>query len=168
MTPDRPGGTTRFDPAAEPALRPGTACRVPGLGRVEIIVGAADTGGVFDLTEVLIEPGVTWAAHRHAFTEWFRVLEGELEFLAPDGGRLRSLAGAGRGQTCVVPPWAPHAVRNTAESPARVLVSGQPGVMSRYFALSGARAGDPAAPSSPRALAELAARYDIELITTTG
>jgi quercetin dioxygenase-like cupin family protein len=154
-----PGGATRFDPPAAPALRPGTACRVPGLGRVELILGAADTGGVFDLVEVRIEAGGTWAAHRHAFTEWFRVLEGQLEFLAPRGGRLRPLASAGTGQTCVVPPWAPHAVRNTAASPARVLVTGQPGVMSRYFARCGAHVGDPG---------ELAARYDIELITTTG
>jgi hypothetical protein len=42
-------------------------------------------------------------------------------------------------------------------------VTGQPGVMSRYFARYGAQAGDAAAPPGPPAPAELAARYDIEL-----
>jgi quercetin dioxygenase-like cupin family protein len=167
MMPARPGGISRFDPSATPALRPGTACHVSGLGRVEIVLGVADTGGVFDLVDVLIEPGGTWAAHRHAFTEWFRVLEGELEFLAPRAGWLSPLASAGTGQTCVVPSWAPHAVRNATSAPARVLVTGQPGVMSRYFARYGAQAGD-AAPPGPPTPAELAACYDIELITTTG
>ena len=40
MMPARPGGISRFDPPATPALRPGTACHVSGLGRVEIVLGA--------------------------------------------------------------------------------------------------------------------------------
>lgn len=167
MMPAGPGGTTRFDPPAAPALRAGTVCHPADACRVEILLDAADTGGVFDLIEVLMEPGGRLAAHRHAFAEWFRVLEGEMQLLAPRGGRLRPLARFTAGQTCAVPPWAPHAIRNTTASPARFLAIGQPGVMSRYFGQPGTRAGDPLMPRSPRVLAEIAARYDIELITTS-
>lgn len=164
MTAAIPGRVTRFDQPAEPALRTGAVYDVPEPGRVEILLGTGDTGGVFDLIEVLIPPGGRWTAHRHAFSEWFRVLDGELEVLAPRRGQLRPLARVAPGQTCTMPPWAPHALRNTAGSPTRFLVTGQPGVMSRYFA---ACASDPVTPPGRQALAALAARYDIELITQT-
>ena len=88
MTPAGPGRVTRFDPPADPVLRVGAVQHVPQVGLVEIVLGAADTGGVFDVVDALIEPGGSWAAHRHAFAEWFRVLDGELELLAPRAGRL--------------------------------------------------------------------------------
>jgi quercetin dioxygenase-like cupin family protein len=166
MTPAGPGRLTRFDPPADPVLRVGAVQHVPQVGLVEIVLGAADTGGVFDVVDALIEPGGSWAAHRHAFAEWFRVLHGELELLAPRAGQLRPVARIKTGQTCAVPPWSPHALSNAAASPARFLVIGQPGVMSRYFADFGVHApGDQRAPRGPRALAQLTARYDIELIT---
>lgn len=164
MIPAGPGQATRFDPPAAPARREGAAYHLPRAGWVEIVLGAADTGGVFDVADALIEPGGRWAAHRHAFAEWFRVLDGELVLLTPRAGRLRPAARITAGQTWAVPPWAPHALRNAAATPVRFLVISQPGVLSRYLGGFGTRPGDPGAPRGPRALAQLAARYDIELI----
>jgi mannose-6-phosphate isomerase-like protein (cupin superfamily) len=142
---------------------------VAGGNRVTILVDAAETGGAFDLIEVLAQPGGGPPPHRHAFAEWFHVLDGALQLLTPQEGELRKLALVEAGSTYVVSPWAPHTTHNTTDAPVRFIVAGQPGVMSSYFAQAGVRVADTHAapgtpPPGPDALAELAARYEIEFV----
>ena len=52
---------------------------VAGGNHVTVLVNATETGGVFDVIEVLARPGGGPPAHQHEFVEWFHVLEGELQ-----------------------------------------------------------------------------------------
>lgn len=56
---------------------------VAGGNHVAILIDAAETDGEFDLIEVLAQPGGGPPPHRHAFAEWFHVLDGLLEILTP-------------------------------------------------------------------------------------
>lgn len=136
--------------------------------RVTILIDATETSGTFDLVDVHTPPGTGSCPDRHAFAEWFHVVAGSLQFLGMPGGRLKPTATVEAGGTYVVPPWAPHAIRNNTEKPARFIVAGQPGVMSSYYAQAGLRVPDTqtrvpvAAAPDPSALAELAARHKIQ------
>jgi hypothetical protein len=48
---------------------------VAGGNHVTVLVNATETGGVFDVIEVLARPGGGPPAHQHEFVEWFHVLE---------------------------------------------------------------------------------------------
>jgi mannose-6-phosphate isomerase-like protein (cupin superfamily) len=45
---------------------------------VTIALDRVQSDGLFDVSEVRAGPGGGPPPHRHAFSEWFRVLEGEL------------------------------------------------------------------------------------------
>ena len=155
------------------ALRPDPLhrCRLRGArwDRVTIVIDATETGGAFDVVEVLVQPGRAAPPHCHAFAEWFHILDGALQFLTVSCGALKPTAIVEQGGTYVVPPWAPHALQNTTATPVRFLLAGQPGVMSSYFVKAGVRIRDAQSrpsvpPPSPSALAELAARHGIHLL----
>ena len=80
-----------------------------------------------------------------------------LTTVAPPARRLTGMKAPAAATLTRPPAKRPPADRR----PARFLVIGQPGVMSRYFAAAGAEA-DALTP------AQLAARYDIELIPAAG
>ncbi|HUA46467.1 MAG TPA: cupin domain-containing protein [Solirubrobacteraceae bacterium] len=110
---------------------------VAGGNHVMIVVDATETDGTFDLIEVLARPGGGPPPHRHAFAEWFHVLEGSLQILTVSAGRLEPVASLGVGQTFFAPPWVPHTTRNLGEEPVRFLVAGRPRIMTSYFAHAG-------------------------------
>jgi quercetin dioxygenase-like cupin family protein len=140
-----------------------------GGNHVTIVIDALETDGAFDLVEVYAQPGGGPPPHKHAFAEWFHVVEGTVQFLEPSEDGLRETALVRTGETFYVPPWAPHATHNTTDVPARFMVAGRPGVMSSYFAQAGIAVPDILTPPSvqppgPAQLVELAARYGIEYI----
>ena len=161
--------TACFGPLSGPTRSTDVVYAVPGGDRVTIMIDAAETGGAFDVVEVLVQPGRAAPPHCHAFAEWFHILDGALQFLTASCGALKPTAIVEQGGTYVVPPWAPHALRNTTATPVRFLLAGQPGVMSSYFANAGVRIRDAQSrpsvpPPSPSALAQLAARHGIHLL----
>ncbi|HTX09608.1 MAG TPA: cupin domain-containing protein [Solirubrobacteraceae bacterium] len=142
---------------------------VAGGNHVTIVVDARETGGEFDLIEVLAQTGGGPPPHRHAFAEWFHVLEGKLQILEPTAGRLRPIGSLEAGQSYFVAPWAAHTTRNLGSGSVRFLVAGRPGTMTSYFAEAGVPVSDPDTmpdipPLGPEALAALAARYDIQFV----
>ena len=146
---------------------------VAGGNHVKIVVDAAQTGGGFDVIEVTAQPGGGPPPHRHAFAEWFHVLEGELQMVIPGSGTLEDGDVVRAGQTCYVPPWAPHATHNTTASIVRFVVAAAPGGMTAYFAEAGVQVPDeltpPArTPPGPAQLMEIARRYEIEWWTPEG
>lgn len=146
---------------------------VAGGNHVTVLLDRAETGGELDAIDVLAQPGGGPPAHRHAFAEWFRVLEGELTLCEERAGEVRPTAVLGRGAAVWVAPWKVHATLNLSEAPARFQVVGRPGAMSGYFAEAGVRVADEAtapatAPPGPDALTEIAARWGIEFWTAPG
>ncbi|HUA46459.1 MAG TPA: cupin domain-containing protein [Solirubrobacteraceae bacterium] len=142
---------------------------VAGGNHVTIVVDAAETDHEFDIIEVLAQPGGGPPPHRHAFAEWFHVLDGKLQILEPSAGQLRPVASLEAGQSHFAPPWAPHTTRNLGTGPVRFLVAGRPGTMTSYFAEAGISVPDPntapdTPPPGPAALREIAARYDIQFV----
>ena len=142
---------------------------VAGGNHVTIVVDARETDGEFDLIEVLAQPGGGPPPHRHAFAEWFHVLEGKLQILEPSGGGLRPIGSLEAGQSYFVAPWAAHTTRNLGSGPVRFLVAGRPGTMTGYFAEAGVPVPDPntvpdTPPPGPEALTALATRYDIQFV----
>jgi len=155
-------------PGAEPPriLEPFVGV-VAGGNHVAILVDAAETEGAFDVVEVLAHPGGGPPPHRHAFEEWFRVLEGTLTFTGLRDGSIVPIAEVGPGRVVVVPPGSWHGTVNQTTSPVRFVVVGRPGVMSRYFrqasvAVASMTAPPDREPPAPAALKQLAEQHGIE------
>ncbi len=134
---------------------------------MQIVVDADDTGGHFDLIEVLAQPGGGPPPHRHSFSEWFHVLEGTLRFTGEQNGQIVTLRDVGPGEVVKVPAQCWHGTINATDQPVRFTVAGQPGVMSRYFRQAGvpvATMQSPALrkPPGPAELAELVQHYGVE------
>jgi len=151
-------------------IRRGRVYAVAGGNHVTILIDAAETDGAFDLIEVLAEPGGGPPPHRHAFAEWFHVLEGSLQILTPSAGRLEPVASLEAGQTYLAAPWVAHTTRNLGHGPVRFLVAGRPGIMTSYFVQAGVLVPDALSspdtpPPGPGALAAIAARHHIEFVS---
>jgi len=158
----------------------------PGQGRKlitraqQVTFKATGADGSFASTfEVVVPPGFDVGAHVHeGATEFFYILEGELELFAfepvertegpwqdwksPDGERpLR----AGAGSTMLVPTGCPHAFRNPTDQPTRMLFqSSPPPDHERYFEeiseiFSAGQVVD------PDAVQRLRDRYDVKQLT---
>jgi mannose-6-phosphate isomerase-like protein (cupin superfamily) len=142
---------------------------VAGGNHVTIVVDTSETDREFDVIEVLARPGGGPPPHRHAFAEWFHVLEGKLQILEPSVGQLRPVASLDAGQSYFVAPWVAHTTRNLGTGTVRFLVAGRPGTMTSYFAEAGVPVPDPntapdTLPPGPEALREIAARYEIQFV----
>jgi mannose-6-phosphate isomerase-like protein (cupin superfamily) len=158
----------------------------PGQGRrlitkaQEVTFKATGAQGSFASTfEVVVPPGFDVGAHLHeSATEFFYVLEGELEVFAfepveradgrwqdwksPDGRRpLR----AGAGSCMLVPESCPHAFANPTAQPTRMLFqSSPPPAHERYFEeLTDIFSAG--ATVDPDAVQRLRDRYDVKQIT---
>jgi quercetin dioxygenase-like cupin family protein len=139
--------------AALPSLlhpRPGpSSVDLPlGVGRSPILRGPGEgevlaTGGVlltlkavghqtlgaYSLTEIELEAGATFPAHRHArHAEGLYVLEGEIS-VQGDGPPLVASAGS----VAVIPPGAKHALANTGGQAARILSVTTPGGIEDFY-----------------------------------
>jgi quercetin dioxygenase-like cupin family protein len=99
-----------------------------------ILVTGKDSGGRYCLIDMHVPPGGGPPPHRHDFEELFSVLEGQVEFNFR-GERLVAEA----GETVNIPANAPHAFRNTADRPARLLCFCSPAGADEFFLAIGDR-----------------------------
>jgi quercetin dioxygenase-like cupin family protein len=95
-----------------------------------VLLSGAQTGGRFAMIDMLIPPGGGPPPHRHGFEECFRVLAGSLEVHLRDLPPVRLEA----GDSANIPANAPHAFRNPADAPARLLCTVAPSGLERFFA----------------------------------
>jgi quercetin dioxygenase-like cupin family protein len=160
---------------APPPLTPTRAAdratyAVAGGNHVTFLLGRDDTASVLDVIEVLAQPGGGPPPHRHAFAEWFRVLEGELTVTEERDGTVVCTSTLGPGDTVFVPPWTVHGTLNLSGAPTRFEVVGQPGAMTGYFLEAGVRVPDERTPPEreppgPTELREISGRWGIEFWT---
>ncbi len=143
---------------------------VAGGNHVNVLLDRRDTASAFDVIEVLAQPGGGPPPHRHAFAEWFRVIEGELTFEEERDGVVRCTSTLGPGETVFVPPFAVHGTLNLSGAPARFEVVGQPGAMTGYFRDAGVPVPDERTPSEreppgPADLGAISDRWGIQFWT---
>jgi quercetin dioxygenase-like cupin family protein len=143
---------------------------VAGGNHVTTLVHRDETGGMLDLVEVLAQPGGGPPPHRHAFGEWFDVLEGELTLSEERDGTVECTHVLRAGDSVWVPPWAVHGTLNLSGAATRFRVIGQPGAMSAYFAEAGVPVASATAPperepAGPAQLRQIAATWGIEFWT---
>jgi quercetin dioxygenase-like cupin family protein len=107
----------------------------PGLPHVAVVgdvytilVAGKQTAGRYALIDMFVPPGGGPPPHRHDFEEMFHVLEGEVEVLFR-GARSTARAGA----TVNIPANAPHAFKNVADKPARLLCLVSPAGEEQFF-----------------------------------
>jgi len=140
---------------------------VAGGNHVTILLDRDETGHALDVIDVRADPGGGPPPHRHAFAEWFRVLEGELVLCEDREGTLRRTRVLSAGDAVFVPPYAVHGTLNLSGAPTRFQVVGQPGAMSGYFREAGVRVPDESTPPDhdppgPAELVEISKRWGIE------
>ena len=94
-----------------------------------VLLSGEQTAGRFAMLDMLIPPGGP-PPHRHNFEECFRVIDGSLEVWVRDLPPVRLEA----GDTANIPANAPHAFRNPAQVPARLLCTAAPAGLEKFFA----------------------------------
>jgi len=99
------------------------------------LLSGEQTAGRFALIDMLIPAGGGPPRHRHNFEESFHVLEGSVEVALRDEPPVRLQA----GETVNIPANAPHAFRNSADVPARLLCMAVPAGLEAFFAEFGDR-----------------------------
>lgn len=143
---------------------------VAGGNHVIVLLDRSETAFALDVIEVLAQPGGGPPPHRHAFAEWFRVLEGELTIAEERDGVVRCTRTLSPGETVFVGPFTVHGTLNLSNAPARFEVVGRPGAMTGYFADAGVRVPDERTPperepAGPADLHDIAQRWGIEFWT---
>lgn len=94
-----------------------------------VLLPAAATGGALVLFEETTAPGAGPPLHIHAAqAEFFRVMEGDYEFMIDDERFL-----AGPGETAFVPIGTPHAFWNRGATPGRLLFGLTPAAEGEAF-----------------------------------
>jgi quercetin dioxygenase-like cupin family protein len=134
-----------------------------------ILLTGDETGGRYCLIDAHVPPGRGPPPHRHDFEEMLTILEGEIE-VTFRGKTVTARA----GETINIPANAPHAFRNTADAPARMLVLCTPAGMDQFFMAIGDPVDSRTAPPPKLSEAEvvermvrieaLAPMYRIELV----
>jgi mannose-6-phosphate isomerase-like protein (cupin superfamily) len=142
-----------------PLVRPRGEGRTVALphGRVTFTATTADTGGRFELYEVVLEyDGSPLRRHVHLqMDELIVVMDGDLE--ARIGDRSLRLQ---PGTTLFIPRGTPHSWANRGRMPATVLLHYSPsGQREQYFERLSRLVGGPL-PPSPEQLDDLARRFD--------
>jgi quercetin dioxygenase-like cupin family protein len=141
---------------------------VAGGNHVTVQLDRAQSDELFDVIEVRAAPGGGPPPHRHAFAEWFRVLEGELTISAQRDEAMRCTQTLGAGASLFIAPWVYHGTLNLSVAVCRFEVIGQPATMSGYFAEAGVPVAEAAAgriPPGPADLQEISSRWGIEFWT---
>jgi quercetin dioxygenase-like cupin family protein len=136
MSPTEPQPLTPLHAAVRPVYA------VAGGNHVTLLLDREETSGAFDVIDVLAQPGGGPPPHRHAFAEWFGVLEGELSISQERGGVVVCTHRLTEGDSVFVAPWMVHGTLNLSGAPARFQVVGQPAAMSGYFVEAGVRVAD--------------------------
>jgi quercetin dioxygenase-like cupin family protein len=135
-----------------------------------VLLSGEQTAGRFALIDMLIPAGGGPPPHRHSFEECFRVLEGSVEVTLRDDPPVR----LEEGETVNIPADAPHAFRNAADVPARLLCTAVPAGLEAFFAEFGDRVASRTSPPPElsdaergerlRRAAERAPAYGMELL----
>lgn len=97
-------------------------------GVYTVLVSGEQSAGRYALIDMLVPPGGGPPTHRHDFEEMFHVLDGEVEVTFR--GEATTLR---RGETVSIPANAPHAFRNAADRPARLLCTVSPAGEEAFF-----------------------------------
>ncbi len=92
---------------------------VAGGNHVTLLLDRGHTAAALDVIEVLAQPGGGPPPHRHAFAEWFRILEGQLTLAEERDGAVVCTSTLAAGDTIFVPPWTVHGTLNLSDAPAR-------------------------------------------------
>src|SRR3954451_2068229 len=100
-----------------------------------VLLSGEQTDGRFAMLDMLIPPDGGHPPHRHNFEECFRVLAGSIEVQLRDLPPVRLQA----EDSANIPANAPHAFRNPADAPARLLCTVAPAGLERFFAEFGDR-----------------------------
>jgi quercetin dioxygenase-like cupin family protein len=98
----------------------GEAMAVLGL-RMTWKVKAKDTGYTFSVYEMELAPGQGIPLHTHPYPEFFRVLEGALDFERIGSDGQRESVRCREGECVHAPINAPHGCTNRSDRPARFL-----------------------------------------------
>ncbi len=102
-----------------------------GLG-VEILISSQQTGGVFSLVELTLEPGrLVWPHVHTRENEYTYVLKGEIGLRIGD-----QIIEAAAGCPVVKPRGIPHTLWNAGPQPARTLESLAPGGETSFLELA--------------------------------
>ena len=133
------------------------------------------TEGAYSMMELLIPPGEGMLAHRHQLeTKLLHVLEGQLTVRLEE--ELHTL---GASQSLFIPRSALHAYQSTGGVPAKAMIVVSPGFLyekflaevgqttdihDKFLAELGLRDTAPKAPVNLEALAQVAAKYQIEVL----
>ncbi|HUR85248.1 MAG TPA: cupin domain-containing protein [Solirubrobacteraceae bacterium] len=136
----------------------GTAAVLRAIG-VRFMVDGAESGGGFSLVEHAMPPRALAAPlHRHTHEdEYSYVLQGRL------GAQLgEEVVVAAAGDLVFKPRGQWHTFWNAGDEPARILEIISPAGFEGYFAELTSRPAD-APPPTPDEIAEVAARYGLEL-----
>ncbi len=143
---------------------------VAGGNHVTLLLDRDVSAGLLDVIVVLAQPGGGPPPHRHAFAEWFCVLDGELTISEERDGTVVCTRMLTAGESLLVPPWTVHGTLNLSQAPARFQVTGQPGAMTGYFVQAGVRVSHEGAvpdrpPAGPAELKDIADAWGIEFWT---
>ena len=146
---------------------------VAGGNHVTLLLRREVTAGALDVVEVLAQPGGGPPPHRHAFGEWFLVLDGHLTICENREGTVVCTRVLSGGDSVWVPPWTVHGTLNLSNAATRFQVIGQPGAMTGYFVEAGVRVADETTtplrgPPGPAELGDVAAKWGIEFWTGAG
>jgi mannose-6-phosphate isomerase-like protein (cupin superfamily) len=135
-----------------------------GHDEISVLAGSADTGGDLFAVELRMPPGGgPPVMHRHAPSEVYRVLAGEMTFYVTDtDGRTRRQV-AGVGQTVTMAGDTPHTIRNeSAQEAVAFGVHAPGGVMEGFSRAAAALAAD--GPPLMEDVLVVAERHGIELL----
>jgi mannose-6-phosphate isomerase-like protein (cupin superfamily) len=135
-----------------------------GHDEISVLAGSADTGGDLFAVELRMPPGGgPPVMHRHAPSEVYRVLAGEMTFYVTDtDGRTRRRV-AGAGETVTLAGDTPHTIRNeSAQDAVAFGVHAPGGVMEGFSRAAAALAAD--GPPLMEDVLVVAERHGIELL----
>jgi quercetin dioxygenase-like cupin family protein len=143
----------------------------PGEGRTVWVINQRmtfkvtgdESGGAFALWEDFLEPGEGPPPHVHANEdEAFYVLEGDYTFTIGD-----QTTAASAGSFVLAPKGVPHGLRNTGDTPGRMLVMVWPAGAEQFFLTVGT-AEPPSGPPDIERLVATAREHGIEILPPPG
>jgi mannose-6-phosphate isomerase-like protein (cupin superfamily) len=135
-----------------------------GNDEITVLAGTAATGGDLFAVELRMAPGGgPPVMHRHAPSEVYRVLAGEMTFYITDtDGRTRRRV-AGAGETVTMAGDTPHTIRNESAQEAVAFGVHAPGGLMEGFSRAAAALAADGPPTMEDVLA-VAERHGIEML----
>jgi quercetin dioxygenase-like cupin family protein len=137
--------------------------RFLGNNEITVLVSGSESGGVFSLMELVVQPrGGANALHTDRWVEVFHVLDGEVEWTLERDGSLDTWI-ARRGETIVVPMGAKHRFAGAGDAPCRMLTMGTAEYEQFFRALGEAWTGPFDRERTPQAVGPVFERFGMTL-----